>query len=89
MKKILSLLLCASMIFCLAACSNGAKTEDKIDIAISDWITGTSEDPGGAMTISSAKESLNPLTGKNDLANESSSYENLELTSTWLKFRRF
>lgn len=70
MKKTLALLLCASMVFCLAACTKGTENEDQIDIAITDWLTGTSEDPGGAMTISTAKESLNPLTGKNDLSND-------------------
>ncbi|MEG1181293.1 MAG: DUF3048 domain-containing protein, partial [Oscillospiraceae bacterium] len=68
MKKVISLLLCMVIAFMMTACGGSGEA---IDLAEEDPETkGMSTDAGTSIEVTSAKESLNPLTGKKDLAND-------------------
>ncbi len=69
MKKTLAVLLCLALVMTFAGCSGG-QSQAEIDLEISDRLTGLNEDPGGALVVNSLKESLNPLTGQMNLAND-------------------
>ncbi len=71
MKKFVSLLLCVSLVLTFVGCSGGETGEqDQIDLSITDELTGTSEDAGGALEVTASKDALNPLTGVMNLPSD-------------------
>ena len=71
MKKFISILLLFALTIGLVGCG-GKQDEDEgqIDLTVSDFLTGLSEDLGGTVDITVSQDALNPLTGEHNMASD-------------------